>query len=227
MLRKILSVFRSKEVGKDEYCPMFIFPESLVAWRAARESNASLHDKNMGQLKMRQMELCKEKPSRHGGDPASELESRRFWRLLSDLDIEIAREEKRHKDALEALEKKLMRAEREKISREGRIVLQTFREVSHQESKWGSHTPAHEVKEERRLVKFGLDYYLCHLESLPVFVKTGGTTQVHDSLPPSSYSSAEEYDFEGEYKSSIVMWVTNSLAQFTDDELKAIIKDKA
>lgn len=105
----------------------------------------------------------------------------------------------------DGLEEKLLHEEREKIAHEGEIISQNFA---------GLDTDLH--KTERRVVRFGGRVFLCSLKSTSATRKGGSYV---------GYKGKTQYHYvpTGDFGPPKVSWVTESLSQFTDEELRSIV----
>jgi hypothetical protein len=205
----------------------FVFPESLVAYRAAvRENRAAwnvaktAHETKLTTLH-HEMVQSKAASSTGGDNAGDELARRDAFARSQQAEAEIKSEKERYEKVAwgwrwdELFEQDVRAEENERVAHEGQIVLQEYTDAKESASKEGA-------KVERRLVRL-VDgrFYTCHVEYPATMQGTGRTTVVRVG----SYRETRTvptYEPTGEYGAPTVKWVSGSLAQFTNEELKLV-----
>ena len=220
--------------------PDFLFPETAEEWRsrvaALHEEHArqdAVHKAKLAQLKSQQDGLNQSMPT--GTDASSELKKRRISRELDRVRAEMSadnsrhNEEKRNRRTESAITAELQGEECERIAHQGRILHQSIEDKMRKEGQYseGVYSLEERFKEERRLVSLEDGrHFVCLLIHIETMRQTGATKKVSVCA---GYYGKNSYDKTvaiieptGEYKPPTVKWVTDSLAQMTNEELQKV-----
>ncbi|MFA6534109.1 MAG: hypothetical protein WCT37_02970 [Patescibacteria group bacterium] len=121
-------------------------------------------------------------------------------------------------------ERELRQAEREKIMAEGKILSSAVPPPSEEQTKVGRGRPRVWDKTERRLVAYRGRFFVGS------FCAEAETTSSNRRAVGGSHEGicyVETYRPTGQYGATVVEWVTESVAQMTDNELRLVGEHQA